>query len=191
MREVEARVEQDRRALTLLARWIETRGGEGMTFEVVVKELPSESVATFRWRGTSIDSGQVDVERLTELAEAVIEAGGTFAGTIGIANVYDVDGIADLETRYLPEELLPPAQGYSRRMRVGGEFAAVTFVRWSVLGASYEALDAGLAAPAHRSRGPARERGPLPWLASPRTADAVIVDPHPDGWPTEIVLPIT
>jgi DNA-binding transcriptional MerR regulator len=187
--ELAAHIEDDRRSLDLVEHWLET-GGQEMAFEVVVKDLDPEAVATFRWRGASTDPSLVDVDRWTDLATSVTEAGGTFAGSIGIANVYDVDGIADLELGYVTDELLPPADGYTSRLLDGGEFASVTFDRWSDRVAAYDALDAWLTTTGHRSRGPARERSPLVWPAEPRTPDAVVIEPDPLGWTTEVVLPI-
>ena len=128
--------------------------------------------------------------RETHRSEAVINGGGTFVAGIGIANVYDLAGVADLELGFVTEELLPPGDGYVSRVLDGGEFASLHFDGWAEKPSAYAALAEWLDTNARTPRGPSRERGPLPWPAEPRTADAVVVAPKPEGWRTEILLPI-
>jgi DNA-binding transcriptional MerR regulator len=184
------RIEADRRALQAIDDWIEN-GDNPMTFDITTRHIEPEAVATFRWRGQARESLLTDPERWMTLAGAVIDAGGTFAASIGIANAFDLDGVADLELGFVTEALLAPTDKFVSRVLDGGEFASVHFDRWSDKPAAYAALERWLDENGRVPRGPSRERGPLPWPAEPRTVEAIVVDPDPSGWRTEILLPIS
>lgn len=175
------------RALEAIERWLE---GADMKFAVEIKSVAPESVATFRWRGQASEIDQFAMEPWIALTGAVANAGGRLTSTIGVANVFELDGVADMELGYVTDELLPPAGGYVSRVLDGGEFAAVTYEHWGEKPAAYEALWQWLGRHGRSPRGPGRERGPLVHGMAPVADGAIVVPPNPGGWPVEILLPI-
>lgn len=180
-------VAADMRALEAIEQWLE---GADVKFSVEIKSVPPESVATFRWRGRGSDIDQFSIETWTSLTGAVAGAGGRLTSTIGVANVFELDGVADMELGYITDELLPPGDGYLSRVLDGGEFAVVTYERWSDKPAAYDALWQWLGDNGRSPRGPTRERGPLVQGMEPVANGATVVPPKPEGWPVEILMPI-
>ena len=108
--------------------------------------------------GTATDGEQFEVEPWIRLNTAVAAAGGRLASTIGVANVFELDGVIDLELGFVTDELLPPGDGYLSRVLDGGEFASVTFDRWADKAAAYEELWRWIGERRMTPRGPGRER---------------------------------
>ena len=185
---IERQVAADTRALAAINRWLDQ--GVQMSFTVMIKNVPPESVATFRWRGQASDPELFDFEPWVRLTSAIAAAGGRLASTIGIANVFELDGIADMELGYVTDELLPPGDGYVSRVLDGGEFATVTFERLVDKPAAYEELWRWMGERGMTPRGPSRECGPLVVGMGPPADDASFVEPNADGWPVEILLPV-
>ena len=160
-------------------------------FEFTIRTLPPESVAMFRWRGPATDAAMVSADPWYTLTSAVHAAGGKAEATVGVGNVYEVDGLADLDLGFVTEELLPPGDGYVSRVLDGGEFASTTFDRFADKAAAYEALWSWVVSSGRAPRGPIRERGPLfSGMEMVATKGAVVVEPDPTGWRTEILLPV-
>lgn len=130
-----------------------------MTYEIEVKEVPDQLIASVHRRASMTTVGKEVPEAFHELAEAVAQIGfGT--GMPGVEYLGEVGSDTDWDMEiFMPvRERFEPPEGMRIRTLPGGRCAAtVHHGPYDELGAAYEALTSWIARSEYRTAGPPRE----------------------------------